>query len=670
MALPWWHDPPTDPASIITKLEARIHMLKSPSEEGQALRKLFQSLKGTYQKVLREAKQSCPIAFFKPSYEQALLLNAWVYGITFPICFASNRIGKTTAFVVNALLWILPNDPKWIIFQPYVDHLGRYVQVLPRPPLRTLLHLQKFYEEFPHLAGNPKLSMQDPHNYSRIVTSQQEAPGLFRVAYPAAPIQGDISIWLGAPDKEWHRSIMMRRWKDWLPPHTIEQWNITECFFRLTTRSTTNPKPIQVEVSCKSYESRDEKWSGDAVTGIMLSEGFSPEILSEVKNRVAPNAFASWDYTPVEARNVGRKVQLAYKVFQGKEELPLRAHVFTKFRVADAPAHIIPESKRKDMIRMWANKAEGTARIEGDFFSSSRQLLANLDRNHHCLQESFQSLQQRIPNLLLFRSIDPGFDHPTAVCWAALAPNQVWYVYRFLSKRGLTIGERCRQIIEMSHNSREKVQYGPKNLYHSFREVHTTPESEAFVATVADYHVFQTDQTTGQSFAINYALEGLPLMESTHIGPEQRAVQLDSKLDPRSYPYHAHPETHKPPGAGVYFLINEPGVADAVDKLEELFWDMLQGGPNKGESKDTVPSHGDDELDALCQLTSGPFYWHPSIRAQRNTPRDREPELQLMEASYQHATARHHLPDREIVTSQQQDLLAAYAVPSPMPGRF
>ena len=651
---------------MMLKLEARVHMLRSPSEEGHALRRLFTQLQGSYQQALREAKDACPIAFFKPSYEQALLLNAWVYGVTFPICFASNRIGKTTCFVINALLWILPNDPGWIVFQPYTDHLGRYVQVLPRPPLRAMLELQKFYLEFPELAGNPLLSMQHRDNFQKIVTSQQQAPGLFRVAYPAAPIQRDCSVWLGAPDKEWHRSIMMRRWKDWIPPYTIEAWNLTECFFRLNNRSTTNPKPIVVDVACKSYESRDEKWSGDAVTGIMLSEGFSPEILSEVKNRVAPNAFASWDYTPVEARNVGRKVQLAYNVYKGKEELPLRSKVFTKFRVADAPEHIIPKSKREDMIRMWSGKDEGIARIEGDFFANSRTLLSNLNREHHCLPWTFAELRDRIPNGLLFRSLDPGYDHPTACCWAMLAPNNVWYVYRFFSQRGLTIGERCRKIVAMSNNNRERIETSQSQSVGYWREVHDTADSEAYVATVADYHVFTTDQTTGQTFAVQYALEGLPLTESVHLSPEARVTQLDSKLDARSYPYNSHPIRGVPPGAGVYFLTSEPGVADALDAMEALFWDMLQGGPNKGQSKDTVPSHGDDELDALCQLTSGPFAYHPSIRPIRNQRSDREPEPVLMS---QATNARNTFgvlhPD---VTSQQQRELAGLSAVTA--GRF
>lgn len=663
-------------------LNARFHMVRSACEEGVALRRLHQSLQSSFQKALRQAREAAPIAFFKPSYEQALLLNAWIYGINFPICFASNRIGKTTAFVINALLWILPNDPGWLLFQPYQDHLGRQVQVVPRPPLRAIRHLQEFYVEYPHLAGDPSRSHLDPHNHQRYVTSQSLAPGLFRPAYPSPPIQSYSTIWLGAPDKEWHRSIMMRRWKDWLPPTTIQKWNNTECAFTLDTRSTTNPKPTLIDIQCKSYESRDEKWSGDAVAGIMLSEGFSQDILSEIKQRVAPDAFASWDYTPVEARNIGKKVQLAYRVYKGQEELPLRNHVFTKFTVADAPDHIIPPSKKADLLRMWQHKEEGKARIHGDFFSSSRSLVSKLDRSHHCLPWSLKDLQTHYPSLLYFRSLDPGFDHPTVCVWAALAPNNTWFIYRVLSERGLTIGERARKIIELSNNAREKISFGKNSHDFYYQEVHPFPNSEPAVLTVADYHVFATDQTTGQSYSQTYAREGLPITESTHLAPEARVLDLDRRLDPRSYPYHAHPITGLPPGAGLYFLTQGQGVAKALDQLESLFWDMLQGGPNKGESKDTVPSHGDDELDAICYLTSAPYTYHPALRPTVRTPKDSEPEQALIQVANTLSSSFGTLGDHRAglatdfadVTSQQAQILASLGIQthqlSGQPGHF
>src|SRR5205814_8270896 len=98
--------------------------------------------------------------------------------------------------------------------------------------------------------------------------------------------------------------------------------------------------------------------------------------------------FASWDYTPAEPRNTGKKVALAYKVYKHEEELPLRHFVFTKFSVRTTPEHIIPKEKKADLIRMWEGTQEGKARLDGDFFASSGLVLDKLNRDFHCLEWS------------------------------------------------------------------------------------------------------------------------------------------------------------------------------------------------------------------------------------------------------------------------------------------
>jgi hypothetical protein len=69
----------------------------------------------------------------------------------------------------------------------------------------------------------------------------------------------------------------------------------------------------------------------------------------------------------------------------------------------------------------------------------------------------------------------------------------------------------------------------------------------------------------------------------------------------------------------VFFLINEEGVDQALGIMEGLFWERLAGGPYKGFEKDKVPIHGDDELDATCQLVAGPFRWSTYQPPRRNS---------------------------------------------------
>lgn len=603
----WVDEPPDDIESQVIILEANAEFITEKSKRGETLRFLFNETKRVYKEALDSVKQNEPQAFFKPSYEQALLLNAWVYGFNFPICFAANRIGKTVGFIFNALLWLFPNNPQWLCFKPYTDHLGRRVEILKRPNLANLLQIQRFYEEYPELQGNPNFNPTDNCNVATFEKVVQHIPNLLEPIWPLSPLQHGGQVWLGAPDNEFHKRIIMRRWRSLLPKSSILKDSESDRMFIVSTASTTNPKTTAHEIVCKSYESEETKWSGDAVQGIVLTEGFTQDILDEIKNRIVNEGFASWDYTPAEPRNTGKKVALAYKVFKGEEELPLRSYVFTKFSVRTAPEHIIPTEKRNDLIRMWEGRAEGKARLDGDFFASSGLVLDKLDREFHCLDWTLQELYQQYPNGRHYRGFDAGFDHPTACCWAYLSVNNIWFVYRFYSKRGATISQRCEDVISLSNNKREKIQSRNGQIF--WREVHHQPKSEVFVLTAADYHIFKTDESTGLNNSTNYTNNGLILTPSIHTGPEQRGIETNSKLDPNAYKFLAHPRSQLPPGARLFFLTKGHGVATALDKFDQVFWDRYKAGDLKGEPKDKVQIHGDDELDSLSYLVCAPYVW-------------------------------------------------------------
>jgi len=622
----WVENPPEDIETQAILLERYSDSLQEKSPRGDTLRYLFKAAKRFYSESVETLRYNEPQAFFIPSYEQALLLNAWVWGINFPICFSANRIGKTAGFIFNAILWIFPNNPQWRCFQPYKDYHGRLVQLIPRPSIDNLIPIQKHYEKYPHLVGNLYKQPYETENIDRWNTSSRLAPTLFAPAYPYPPIPRGGQFWLGAPDNDFHKRIIMRQWRKFLPRASILKDSESDRMFIISTASQTNPKTTAHELVCKSYESEDTKWSGDAVHGIILTEGFEQAVLDEIKNRLTNEAFASWDYTPADPRNTGKKVALAYKVFKKEEELPLRSFVFTKFSVRDAPAHIIPKEKKDDLIRMWENREAGKARLDGEFFSSSGLVLDALRREFHCLDWTFDELQTRFPNGRIYRGLDPGLDHPSSCAWAYLSTNNIWFIYRFYSRRNTTISQRCQDIITLSNNEREK--FITKNGQTQWREVHTRPSSEVAVATPTDYHAFKRDERTGQSFSLEYLKEGLVITESTHMGPEDRAIKANSLLDPNANPHIAHPQRGVAPGARIFFLIRMPGVALALDKFDQLFWDRYRGGELRGEPKDKVPLHGDDELDALCNIVCSPYIWT------RNEPRRREPQEQKAQEQY------------------------------------
>lgn len=638
----WWHNPPTSLEDIMELLERRVHMLKSEGEEGQQLRQLLQNARISFQSNLKDVQSEWPIAFFQPSYEQSLMLNAWIWGIDFPICFAANRIGKTVAFVINALLWIYPNDPSWRMFQPYVDEYGQLIRVLPRPPLQNLRKLQEVFSENPVLYGDPYYPFydvatlppnarihpeRDNHNQilaptpehqpnrqsksqanqKRFAMLQKYVKHLYNQAYPSPPLNKSGVLWAGAQTADSFKNTIMKRWRDWLPRPTIEEDSTAKNLFRINTKSDTNPTPTKWEIHGKSYESKATVWASDAVHGIILSEGFTSDILNEVKNRFAEPAFGSWDYTPDEARNVGPRTALAYRVFKGEEELPLFPFIFRKFSVRNAPEHVVPRKKRLDMIRMWGGKPEGQARLEGDFYASSGLILEHLNREIHCLDWTIEELFQKRPRHQLYRGIDPGLDHPTVCWWALLDHTNTWFFYRCYRKRGATIPQRCKDIIELSKNEQKKWVYGQGPQDYLIQEAHTRPNSEVYAATIADYKMFKTDETTGQNLSLIYARNGLNLIESVHLGPEDRALEANSLLDPNNHKYHPHPVTNVAPSPKIFFLTKGYGVAEALTAFDNLFWDRYRSGDYVGQPKDKVPVHGDDELDALCNIVCGPF---------------------------------------------------------------
>lgn len=651
-------------AEKVAFLKANKSLLQSPGPKGIKLRAVLKEVEGQWKEIEEEARQEEPLAFFKPSYEQALLLNAWMYGISFLCVYSANRIGKTTACFINFLLWVIPNNPAWQIFKPYTDHLGRKVQVFPRPDIAALklisdrlpARLQSLSvppnPRLPHYQAPAPTPARSNPNPAILQWLQKEVPFAFSPTYPLAPWNRNGVAWFGAPDQDHHEQVIMPLFKEYIPRRFLRRYVTSDREMTLEITAPTG-RTTQWELIGKSYESKDTKWSSGAVDAILLTEGVKADTLREIKLRFKDPGIGSHDFTPYLPANGGQASYVAQRIATGKDPLPLRYHVFTRFTVYDAPSHIISDDKKKGLIESLANDPEAAARLSGEFYSNSALILSKLSRETHLLSLSRKELFRRYPTARLYRGLDPGLDHPCACAWGALLPNNVWVIYRIMSERGLSLSDRVRRIVELSNNRLSKVWFGrrsaashgasqsgsrrfssgpPANATQNYymQEVHTSPLSEVIVATPTDYHTFKTDEVTGTQFALNYTTRGLAICESVHTGPEDRAQQLDDLLAPDQFTPHLL--TNRPPGPRVYFLKNEPGIMQAFLLWEELYWDRKKSGPNKGLPNDKVPEHGDNELDAVCYLTSSPFRWTKNAPRAR-LPDDSEPEEHMIEAA-------------------------------------
>jgi hypothetical protein len=600
----------------ITFMEKHSHLINEDSREGEIVREVYARLKETGEASVEKAKEENPLAFLRVSYEQSVKLNAWIWGINFLVDFDANRIGKTAGSVFNGLMWMYPNNPDYELFQPYTDKWGRKIQVLQRPNIEKFLMLQDYLDRNPEMRGDPLKGLDDPDNAAKFANLQKCVSAAFKPAWPEPSIPyKKNTMWIGAPDADYHKNIIMPEWRKWMPQAIVERDSDHDKSFTLQIDFMTRhgmKKRITWEVICKSYESKDTKWSGAAVRAIVLTEGITQTILNEVRQRFQEHAFASWDFTPYEARNTGAKSSLAHKVFNRKEDLPLRYFVWSGYGIERCPDFILPDRKRNDLIRLWAGKPQGAARIHGKFYSDSPQVLSNLDREFHSLTWSKKELFCKFAKGLLFRGFDPGYDHPSACVWGLLSPNNDWYIYRIWAQAGLSIGERCRHIISLSGNEPVPYKFGKGEDDIIFRECNTLEHSERIIATAADYHLFKTDETNGKPYVQNYTKEGLVLRPSITMRPKDRANECNRMLEKNNF--RKHPQFGCTPGSRVYFLINEEGVFEGLDKLENLFWVRYLQGEHMGEPRDELQSHDDDEFDAYAYLTLSPFRWSPHIQ--------------------------------------------------------
>jgi hypothetical protein len=619
----WWRNPPKNLEDCLVIFNERIGFLQGNDPEGRALRKLYKRIKQEGENLSTHARKKNPLAFVKLGWEQALKLNAWVWGITWPIDFDANRKGKTATSIFNALLWMFPNDPTWRMFsEEYQDDWGRRVFLIQRPSMEKVLKVAAYLKLHPELMGNPNFQPYDSQNLDKVAMLQQKLPDCFVPCFPEPPItdpQNDL--WHGAPDSGYHTEIVLKEWKKWIPMSAIKRWSdydqIVDLEITYHIEDEEKPRSVFWKIICKSYESDDTKWSGAAVSGILMTEGLTLGILNEIRQRFKNEGFGHWDYTPYEPRNTGKKSALAHKVFKGKYPLPLKPFVFTGFGIEKTPDFIIPDEKKADLKRMWEGTTEGQARLYGKFFESSGVVLTNLDTTFHTVPWTKEQLFSKFPTGNKYRGLDPGLDHPTVCCWALLTPQNNWYVYRFYVKERTSIPQRCKEIVELSGNKLRKKAYGRGEDDFYLEEYHPDHKSEVIVATICDYHSFKTDETSGRSYSLNYIKAGLVITPSVTLGPESRAQMLDQLLAPDLT--KPHPITNRPPGAKIYYLINETGVAAALEKLENVFWDRYKSGERAGDPKDQIQDHGDDELDANCYLACAPNRWMPNAGFRKET---------------------------------------------------
>lgn len=608
--------------------------------------------------------QQNPLASCRPSYFQTLKLNSWLTGATFLIDFDCNRGGKTVTSVLRVNMFMCPppaNAPMWKLQHednPATKDARHPHQCLPPPAIATLYLLSG---SDPLRKLNPNLSHLHPDNLPIFLSGCRLSPLLSHLRddidmvtgewKPATNLSNLISsfdptrpenltlekplpkhheLWHGSPNHKKFKEACASAWFDWTPNQWIKRYVEHDGIIEIQY-----PNGLSITVTSKSYDSATNVFASDAVRFILLTEGPHPDQWKEIGIRFEHPALGSWDYTVVEAANINSVAHYAEQVAKGKQPMPLKPIIFKDFGIEFVPSYILPPQKKAEMYRIHDGTPEGEARLYGHFYTTTPRALSNLDRDLHCLPMTLAEViamkfsKFDTAPLIRFRGYDEGLDSPSACVWVALAPDQTWYVYRAWQKPKLSIGQRCEEIISLSGNLRKmknppasasRVPWSDNDFYY---EQIQHPHGERICMTIADYHIFKEDQNTRRTHAMNYVKEGLLLRASITLGPEQRALMLNKLLEPLTLPTISlsvrggagEISPASPVRAKIYFLMNEPGVADMVDIFEEWYWEQYVRGEMQGQPKDKVADKNDHLADALSYVVLSPYKWSPTLAA-------------------------------------------------------
>ncbi len=557
-------------------------------EDERMLLEIYWTVYDEQQKLLNKIKGDCPIGWFKPSWEQAQVLNTWHpdYDPEMPkgyrsMCdFSSVRVGKTTALIINIGLWLGPYNKDWVVYEPYIDHLGRLVQVFPRFDW-------------------------DEWNRSE------------RRVFTDDPPKSACVNWVGCVNENHFIQKLDPAFRKWIPDSWIgrkgrsgkdQEWYRAERLFK--TRWGTS-------VVFKLYESEMSDWSGEALHQASFDEGPPKDKLDEV---VVRSEYIHIAFTPREAANLGGRSALAHKIWKGddvdKGGQPLigkKKFFFSK--MADAPDHILSKETRERRLLVASKMGEaGKVAVEGGFFQSSPIVFSNFERARNVLPIGGAELLKRYPDAMLIRGMDEGLANPTACTWYIVTPQNEWVAFQSWEQAGLSVGDRCDKIIMLSRNERTIFKWNEDETRRIYRE---SMKGMRIRRTFADSKLFKRNpEKVEDNWATTYWNAGLRIERASNIGPAARCDFLNDMMRTEvtrkhilfGDPVHGATEAANGPGSRWYVSIDCDKI---IERCENYLWQQISTGARMGEFTDK-PATGDDHtIDSFCYPPISGLRWRP-----------------------------------------------------------
>lgn len=575
-------------------------------------------------RVIRQGEAENPLAFCAPTWEQAQFINSWspefdpekaANGYNSTANFGGKRSLKTTASVLSAILWAVPNDPEWEIFREREDPYGRgKYQVLRRP-------------------------MFDVWQRSGTMTFDDTEP----------PVQGR-QIWHGCVDEAHWKTKIDKQYRRWMPMRFIKvhadgksyMWNLTDRYFETLWG---------VRVTGMLYKSDIQAWGGEELFLTVFDEGPPRAVVDEVVSR---SLYIAWTYTPAEAANTSDRVQVAREVYEGKLQLVGQTYIVNS-SMMKVPDDIIPAAVKEKRRATLSTRGEaGRIAMEGGFFDDSPRVFNLFEHSRHVLPVTDEEISRAIrgeslpaelkafPWLEKFsganiiRGFDEGFVHDTACVWIALLRSGEQVAFREFCETSTSIVERCEKIVKASGNELVEVKRDAtkderamaiaalfrtdldkdrereKATGEQVRRFFEKEKTEIIRKTFADSKLYKRDPNHLQdTWGDNYRRKGLKMERAVTLLPEQRCTFTNGmfRLNPARRHLNIAQEDAEIPGG--YDLYVSGSCSKLIERLERYLWEQISTGARCGQFTGKPAKTGDDLPDALCYATNHRLRWVP-----------------------------------------------------------
>lgn len=311
-------------------------------------------------------------------------------------------------------------------------------------------------------------------------------------------IRADRIGLIGGRSLQHIEDTLLKIYRDLLPPGKIGKW------FGHTHSKIKTIGEWSAECVVRTYEQSLEMWKSGAYEIIHLDEEPPWDKFQECLSRTGTTKGKILISVALDDADMSYLPEMCANP---KKVIGTDSFMHVKLGLEDVPTDIYPlEEKEITYKRFQGTPFEDAVRY-GEFAYVSGRWWPEFDVKIHVIP-AFEPPK----NWKRFRFIDSGVAAPTACIWVALSPSNIMFAYREYYKTHTTIAERCKDIIEMSGNFRQRE--GGIWVEH---EIH-----EKYEMTQLDHAEFKQDAITGDGLDYEYVKEGLCVMPWTTLGQEGR----------------------------------------------------------------------------------------------------------------------------------------------------